>query len=427
MPQPPAKDPFAFDRAKINRGQKAVMSPVLKIVLALAGGVFLLCAGVFGFAFLSGVYQGFQQAQERARNAPPVGSDGEAAFRAANMQITSHGSDGKSAWGNTEEARRLAADFSTKIKALREVYFTKRKKEPIVSLTDGEFLTYCHLDGRACVFLVHAPDLRKYTPEAKAGLADLAWATAQHVVRSDLKDPPPKLAIGTRGVMLYGHVLIGEFQPDEEADGDGVEVRESGGSPESRLYQFFSPNAVAQRPASIGPSTVGDMPADDKAEAKPEESEPDDAKPEEPQPEEGEPADDDAAPGPTEDQPGNAKSPDDAAAPGAAKGTIEAVESPDEKAAPGSKNRERPPIGGPRASSKRESRMAESKKRSDDFKKRNNDLKKQTDETVAASQLRLAETYRKSGDLKTYRKRLKEIVDKYPDTEAGKKAAKSLD
>jgi len=422
VPPPPAKDPFAFNRAKINRGQKAVMSPVLKIVLALAGGLFLICAGVFGFALMQGFSEGFQAAQERARKAPPGSSDGEAAFRAANMQITARGSDGKSAWGNTEEARQLAADFSTRIRALREVYFTKRKKEPIVSLSDGEFLTYCHLDGRACVFLVHVPDLRKFTPGAKAGLADLAWATAQDVVRSNLHDPPPRLAIGTRGVMLYGHVLIGTFQPNEDGDDDGVEVRDSGSDPESLLHQFFSPATVPQRPVRAGQPTADDMPAGDQAKVQPEEDEP-----KRPQPQEGEPPDDDAAPGEKEDPPENVKSPDDTAIPGAADGKVEVVESPEKKAAPGAKKREPVETDNASPSSKRETRMAESKKRRDDLKKRSSDLKKQTDETVAASQLRMAETYRKRGDLATFRKRLQEIIDKYPDTEAARKAAKSLD
>ena len=417
MPQPPRKDPFAFDRAKINRGQNAVMSPVLKILLVLVGGLFLICAGVFGFALLHGVYQGFQTAQERARNAPPGSSDGEAAFRAANMQITSRGSDGTSAWGNSDEARRLAADFSTKIRALRESYFTKRKKEPIVSLSDGEFLTYCHLDGRACVFLVHVPDLRKFTTQAKAGLADLSWATAQEVVRSNLKDPPPRLAIGTRGVMLYGHVLIGTLQPNEEGDDAGVEVHESGGNPEFRLYPFFSPVAVRQNPALAEQRTADDMPADDMPADDKVEAEPEEVKP----------PDDDAAPRAREEQPENGKSPDDIPVPGATEGKAHAVEAPDEKATPSAKKKERAPAESAGPLSKRETRLAERKKRSDESKKRSDEIKKQSDEMLAASKLRIAETYRKRGDLATFRKRLQEIVDKYPGTEAGQKAEKLLD
>ncbi len=263
MPQPPAKDPFAFDRAKVQRGKKASMSPVLKILLFMFGGVFVLCAGVLGFAFFSGVYQGIQQGRERARNAPARSAAGEEAFRAANRQITSHSNDGKSAWGNSDEARQLAAAFSTNIRVLREAYFTKRKNKPAVSLTDGEFLTYCHLDETACVFLVHVPDLRKFTSEAKASLADLAWVTAQEVVRSNVKNPPPRLAIGTRGVMLYGNVLIGRFQPVDDEDDDGIEKRQSGDHCENLLYQFFSPNAAPANPANGGQSTPGERPAED--------------------------------------------------------------------------------------------------------------------------------------------------------------------
>jgi|GEM_PF-5803415 len=53
--------------------------------------------------------------------------------------------------------------------------------------------------------------------------------------------------------------------------------------------------------------------------------------------------------------------------------------------------------------------------------------KEERDERSAASQLRVAEILRKAGDLDSYRKKLEEIVDKYPETESGKKAAKLLE
>lgn len=418
MPQPPARDPFAFDRAKISRGQKASMSPVLKILLCVVGGVFLLCAGVFGFALLQGVYQGFQEGQARARNAPPGSSAGEAAFRAANSQITSRGSDGTSAWGNSDEARQLARDFSIRIRALREVYFTKRKKKALVSLSDGEFLTYCHLDGAACVFLVHVPDLRKFTADAKSGLADLAWATAQDVVRSNLKIPPPQLAIGTRGAMLYGHVLIGEFQPNEEDDDRGVEVRQSGDHPEYQLYQFFSPQVVPQTPASAGQSTAGDMPAEDETETMPDSAEsPEnnaapDAKVDEPEAVKS--SEDNAASDATEEKPQVVNSPEGNTAPGTKEDKPEVVTPPDDKAAP-------------RAKKKKEDRQTRKTDPSSQRETRNAERKKRSDEKMATSKLQMAETFRQFGDLATYRKRLQEIVDKYPETEAGKKAAELLE
>lgn len=52
--------------------------------------------------------------------------------------------------------------------------------------------------------------------------------------------------------------------------------------------------------------------------------------------------------------------------------------------------------------------------------------KPERDEKAAAGKLSVAEQLRKAGKIDGYRKTLKELADKYPDTEAGKKAAKLL-
>jgi hypothetical protein len=80
----------------------------------------------------------------------------------------------------------------------------------------------------------------------------------------------------------------------------------------------------------------------------------------------------------------------------------------------------------PRA--KKENAQAEKSRPSPKDKNRTADQRKEErDERTAASKLRVAESLRRTSDLGTYRKRLQEIVDKYPETEAGKKAAKLLE
>ena len=92
---------------------------------------------------------------------PP--SEEERTFQEASRQINTY--DGRQeAFGNSEEARALAARFSTMFRQLREIGFTGRQKG---LLTQGHFLTYCRMDAdRVCV-LVHVPLLRKFTQEAQ--------------------------------------------------------------------------------------------------------------------------------------------------------------------------------------------------------------------------------------------------------------------
>lgn len=260
MPQPPSDDPIFFDRSTLGTSSKKSSSPVFKILLAVFGAGFLMfacCAGWFGY----NVYQGVQN----AKNAGGQGvarEPGHEEFTAANLQISAgSGTPGR---GNSDEARKLAEKFATDIRTLREAFFTKRKKKSVFSST-GEFLTYCHLDERSCVFLVHVPDLRKFTADAKSDLADLAWATAQEVLRSEVENPPAKLVVATRGIMLYDKVLVGTFQPDEESETDGIETRASGERGKEQLYQFFAPAPASEKPEPV------DRPARDDGDAKPDE------------------------------------------------------------------------------------------------------------------------------------------------------------
>lgn len=261
MPMPFDNEPNIFDSPPpVRRPQpQKSSSNLLKILLILAACgfmVFVSCAGFFGYQ----VYLGFKAAQERAEGIAERTASREAAFEAANRLIIGH--SGGAAYGNTEEARQLAEKFSTEIQTLREAFFTKRKKEPKFSLTKGEFLTYCRLSEDACVFLVHVPDLRKFTDEAKSSLADLAWATAQSVVRSGTKKPPSEIAVGIRGVLLYDTVLIGNYIADENSEEDGVLIRESGNSSRELLHDYFEGDIGAPAKESTPSETkpVSDKP-----------------------------------------------------------------------------------------------------------------------------------------------------------------------
>ena len=54
------------------------------------------------------------------------------------------GNDGTS-YGASEEAKTLAANFSSQMKKMDQEFFSGGKKPGALSATKGEFLTYCKL------------------------------------------------------------------------------------------------------------------------------------------------------------------------------------------------------------------------------------------------------------------------------------------
>ncbi|MCY2962994.1 MAG: hypothetical protein NT069_04955 [Planctomycetota bacterium] len=241
-----------FDRGSLGKknrtkADRSSRSPVVKVLLAIFGVIGLVCAGCGGF-FVYNVYQGVQQARDRAARGEPLASPGESNFHDANSKISVN--RGQVAFGNTPAAKELAEQFSQNVRAMRELYFTKRKKKATFSTSDGQFLTYCQLTDGACVFLVHIPDLRKFTDDAKESLSEIAWEAAQRAVRNGVETPPPQIAIATRGVILYDRILIGRFQTGDDEDETGVEYRGKGSDGVSKLYPFFANFAEGEIPSA---------------------------------------------------------------------------------------------------------------------------------------------------------------------------------
>ncbi|WP_009962098.1 hypothetical protein [Verrucomicrobium spinosum] len=166
----------------------------------------------------------------------------EARFESANRKITTN-NDGV-AHGNSPEAEKLAAEFSAKLKSLRDVGIEPSKKRS-VSLSGGEFITFCHLAGDTCVFLVHVPELRKYTDEAKEFMGEAAWGVAQHCLAT-LPDKPEEVAVGVRGIALYDRVLTGTGAADETT---APQVHK-GASSKDVLFRYFE----VKEPKSAGAS-----------------------------------------------------------------------------------------------------------------------------------------------------------------------------
>jgi hypothetical protein len=126
------------------------------------------------------------------------------------------------------------------MKTLREVFFSEEKRKGI-SLSDGEFITWCELREGQCAFIVHVPSYRKFTEDAKDSLETLAWTAAQQTVRDTLEEGD-ELAVGMKGVVLWGDVRVGTVV-GQDSEGDGIEQQ---GKDEAILYPFF----VSPEPAT---------------------------------------------------------------------------------------------------------------------------------------------------------------------------------
>ena len=166
------------------------------------------------------------------------------------------------AHGNTPAAIDLAKKFSEKMKLVRDENFTKG--DTGISLTDGNFVTYCELRPGQCAFVVHVPQYRKFEDDAKESLADLAWEADQETVAGTLQEGDD-LGVGMKGDFLFGSVMVGIVaSPDDPDYGLEDESEE-----EANLHPFFEPEKAeaAEQPVIELPT---EMPAAEGAKTEPE-------------------------------------------------------------------------------------------------------------------------------------------------------------
>jgi hypothetical protein len=203
--------------------------------VAVAGGLVV-------FAFVA--FLGFRVVQfaKYVRTHPQAALPGELEFREANKQIIAD--PNTVVFGNSEAALALAKQYSTSLKIMRDKMFTKGDQTALGSL-EGDFLTYCQSNEDSCVFLVHVPELRRFTEEAKESLANLAWINAQSVLQANTRRPPKTVVVGVKGLLLYDNILIGDYVADPQPGKDGIKTRGSGLADMKLLYPYFVPPAAA--------------------------------------------------------------------------------------------------------------------------------------------------------------------------------------
>lgn len=164
----------------------------------------------------------------------------QAAFKAADSQISSVSKGGIN--GNTPEAAALAKEFAVSAKTFREMFIEKGK--------DDEFPTYVHLTPSQCVFMLHVPQLRKFSDDAKQTMAQIAWANAQELV-AELNPKPSKIALGIRGSLLYDRAYIGHPATEDEAS-KGIDQEVKGTDAKYAMIRLFEPDTGAPKTADAG-------------------------------------------------------------------------------------------------------------------------------------------------------------------------------
>ena len=178
------------------------------------------------------------------RSGPPA--PGEQAFAAASSRILTY--QGEEAIGNDAEARRLAERFGYLLSVMRKAAFTKGK-EGAPSLSEGHFLTYCERRADSVLFLVHVPELRRFTKDARDALLDISWMCARQATEELRSERDLRLGVGLKGALLYGGLAVGPGASEEP------EVKQGGAAAVDQkvFYAFFTgapaPAVVGARPS----------------------------------------------------------------------------------------------------------------------------------------------------------------------------------
>lgn len=170
---------------------------------------------------------------------------GEAELWAAETFIRNYESSESS--GNAPNAVAFADQFSRSLRVSRQFMFTEGKAGSM-SLSKGRFLTYCFMREDSAAVLVHVPELRRYTDDAKLTLEEYAWCLATSYVAS--KHPEvKKLALGVKGPLDYSAIITGHVNDKEPLK--GIEIRHPLTSTEPFWPFFLTPNNQSDQDAAL--------------------------------------------------------------------------------------------------------------------------------------------------------------------------------
>lgn len=200
----------------------------------------LLMLGFFGLRFY--------QLSQFLKTRQPDTSD---YFFDASHQL---GPRGPVASGNSQTATDMASDMSKFMSEIRNLGFEQAEKKSLFDKRD-QFKTYCALTSNHCVFLVHIPELRRFSQDAQDALAGNAWLAAQAISsRRCAASSEMQLAVGINGILSYERVMFGRYTPEASRTNSGLLNTERGMGCEKSLHQWFAP------PTEVKSSLTGRQP-----------------------------------------------------------------------------------------------------------------------------------------------------------------------
>jgi len=219
---------------------------------------------LIGFVVLVGI--GFVRVAYRVATMPPAKAvAGEPEFEAANSHLTSMASKQNLADGNSTAAQKVAASTGKVLQQIIEQAFTGGKPGLGEMYQKRNVAVYCELREDQCAFLMSVPELRHYKSDALKALKQFAWLSAQKAIESsELKNKDIKIAVGLKGAIFYGPILIGKSSGEPTTEVEGISGMKS-------LYPFFvftpeppAPAKTNATPAVAKPEAAKPTPAEAK-------------------------------------------------------------------------------------------------------------------------------------------------------------------
>ena len=232
VPPPPLAIPRVSGNTATPQKTRIHFIPKLIIALVVAFGAFI--------AFR--VVQTIQYFRTHPLKHPP-GSD---ELLKATTLVT--GSRRGVAHGNSPEAVELAAQMSAALKEIRENLFSAGNKDSldIQMITKGEFIGFCQKNEETCAFIVHVPELKRFTSDAKATMARATYLTACRILPREYKQRLRKLGIATRGTLMFSNALIGESGFDGEDPTQQVVAIQPKGTHLQEFQEFFAEQSTGK-------------------------------------------------------------------------------------------------------------------------------------------------------------------------------------
>ncbi len=224
--------------------------------------ILLIACSIAFLAFVALTPEARNQPRRRAARGgdaePSPGAQAVDAFHAANEKVLT--SQGQTAFGNSPAARAMAEKAAEAMRGLMALLKADGAPSDALSLTKGESLVFVEArQGKVC-FLVHFPGLRNYSEATVRTLVKLVWKIASGIATRAYGGGNVEVAVGLRGVLLYGGVGVGSVSA---AEPNVVEVVAEAAP--QRLVSFFDGPEARGLDASLGAASPAAAPSPEPA------------------------------------------------------------------------------------------------------------------------------------------------------------------